>query len=51
MCRANQLHEVRVMAREQFHLDVIQGYLQGRQSSFRDVLGQLMVFCNVFSDL
>ena len=33
-----------VLAREQFNLDAIQGYLQGRQSIFKDVSVQLVVF-------
>ena len=44
MFRAKQLHEVLVFARQPFNLDVIQGYLQGRQSIFKDVSGQLVVF-------
>ena len=33
-----------VLPREQFNLDVIQGYLQGRQSIFKDMQDQLVVF-------
>ena len=44
MFRATQLQEVLVLPREQFNLDVIQGYLQGGQSIFKDLSGQLVVF-------
>ena len=47
MFRAKQLHGVLVLAREQFNLDVIQRYLQGRQCIFKDVSGQLVVFCTL----
>ena len=43
MLRAIQLHKFLVLAREQFNLNVIQGYLRGRQSVFKDVSGQLVV--------
>ena len=43
MFRAIQLHDVLLLAREQFHLDLIQGYLMGRQSIFKKVTGQLVV--------
>ena len=33
-----------LLARKQFNLDVIQEYLQGRQSIFKDVSGQLLLF-------
>ena len=42
MFRAKQLHEVLVLPRDRFNLDVIQGYLQGRQSIFKNVSGQLV---------
>ena len=44
MFQAIQLHCVLLLAREQFHLDLIQGYLKGRQSIFKNVTGQLVVF-------
>ena len=44
MFRAKQLHDVLLLAREQFYLDLIQGYLKGRQSIFKNVTGQLVVF-------
>ena len=44
MFRAVQLHDVLLSAREQFHLDLIQVYLKGRQSIFKKVTGQLVVF-------
>ena len=33
-----------MLAPEQFNLDVIHGYFQGRQSIFKDLSGQLVVF-------
>ena len=44
MFRAIQLHDVLVLAREQFNPDLTQGYLQGRHSIFKDLSGQLVVF-------
>ena len=44
MFRAKQLPETLVLARDQFNLDVIHGYLQGRRLIFKDVSGQLVVF-------
>ena len=32
-----------------FHLDLIQGYLKGRQSIFKNVTGQLVVFSTIVS--
>ena len=49
MFRAIQLHDVLLLAREQFHLDVIQGYLKGGQSIFKNVTGQLVVFSTIVS--
>ena len=49
MFRAIQLHDVLLLAREQFNLDLIQGYLQGRQSVFKDLTGQLVVFSTIVS--
>ena len=49
MVRAIQLHDVLLLAREQFHLDLIQGYLKGRQSIFKNVTGQLFVFSTIVS--
>ena len=49
MFRAVQLHDVLLLAREQFHLDLIQGYLKGRQSTFKNVTGQLVVFSTIVS--
>ena len=49
MFRAIQLHDVLVLAREQFNLHLIQGYLQGPQSIFKDVTGQLRVFNTIVS--
>ena len=49
MFRAIQLHDVLWLAREQFHLDLIQGYLQGSQSIFKNVTGQLLVFSTIVS--
>ena len=36
MFPAVQLHDVLLLAREQFYLDLIQGYLKGRQSIFKE---------------
>ena len=44
MFRAIQLHDVLLLAREKFNLDLIQGYLQGRQSIFKNLMGQLVVW-------
>ena len=49
MFRAIQLHYVLLLAREQFNLDLIQGYLQGRQSIFKNVTGELVVFSTIVS--
>ena len=49
MFRAIQLHDILLLAREQFHLDLIQGYLQGRQSILKNVTGQLLVFSTIVS--
>ena len=49
MFRAIQLHDVLLLAHEQFNLDLIQGYLQGRQSIFKRVTGPLVVFSTIFS--
>ena len=49
MFRAIQLHDVLLLAREQFNLDLIEGYLQGRQSIFKDVTDQLVVFSTLVS--
>ena len=38
-----------LLAREQFYLDLIQGYLKGRQSIFENVTGQLVVFSTLVS--
>ena len=45
--RAIQLHDVLLLAREQFNLDLIQGCLQGRNSIFKNVTGQLVVFSTI----
>ena len=37
------------LARKQFHLDLIQVYLKGRQSIFKNVTGQLVVFSTLVS--
>ena len=47
MFRAKHLHEVLVLACGQFNLHVIQGYLQGRKSIFKDVSGQLVFFAPI----
>ena len=49
MFRAVQLHDVLLLAREQFYLDLIQGYLKGRQSIFKNVTGQLVVLTTIVS--
>ena len=36
MFRAIQLHDVLLLAREQFNLDLIQGYLQGTLVHFKE---------------
>ena len=38
-----------LLARKQFHLDLTQVYLQGRQSIFKNVTGQLVVFSTIVS--
>ena len=43
MLRPKELHEILVFAREKYNMDVIQGYLQGHQSVFKDVSGRLVV--------
>ena len=47
MFGAIQLHDVLLLAREQFYLDLIQGYLQGRQSTWKNVTSQLVVFSTI----
>ena len=49
MFRAVQLHDVLLSAREQFNLDLIQADLKGRQSVFKNVTGQLVVFSAIVS--
>ena len=49
MFRAVQLHDVLLLARKPFHLDLIQVYLKGRQSILKNVTGQLVVFSTIFS--
>ena len=49
MFRAIQLHDVLLWAREPFQLDLIKGYLKGRQSIFKNVTGQLVVFSTIVS--
>ena len=49
MFRAIQLHDVLLFGREQFYLNLIQGYLQGRQSITKNVTGQLLVFSTIVS--
>ena len=49
MISAKRLHQMLVLACEQFNLDVIQGYLQGRQSVFKDLSSQLVVFGTIVS--
>ena len=36
-----------LLARKQFHLDLTQVYLKGRQSIFKNVTGQLVVFSTI----
>ena len=38
-----------LLARKQFYLDLIQAYLKGRQSIFKNVTGQLVVFSTIVS--
>ena len=38
-----------LLARKQFHLDLIQVYLKGRQSIFKNLTGQLVVFSTIVS--
>ena len=49
MQRLQQLHDVLLLARKRFHLDLIQVYLKGRQSIFKNVTGQLVVFSTIVS--
>ena len=49
MFQVIQLPDVLLLAREQFNMDLIQGYLKGRQSIFKNVTGQLVVFSTVVS--
>ena len=49
MFRAVQLHDVLLLARKQFHLDLIQVYLKGRHSIFKHVTGQLVVLSTIVS--
>ena len=49
MFRAIQLHDVLLLARERFHLDLIEGYLKGRQSIFNNMTGQLVTFNTIVS--
>ena len=49
MFPAVQLHDVLLLAREQFYLDLIQGYLKGRQSIFKNLTGHLVVFSTIVS--
>ena len=49
MFRAIKLHDVLLLAREQFHLELIEGALKGRQSIFKNVTGQLVVFSTIVS--
>ena len=49
MFRAVQLHDVLLLACKRFHLDLIQVYLKGRQSIFKKVTGQLVVFSTIVS--
>ena len=49
MFRAVQLHDVLFLARKQFDLDLIQVYLKGCQSAFKNVTGQLVVFSTIVS--
>ena len=43
------MHDVLLSARKQFHLDLIQVYLKGRQFIFKNVTVQLVVFSTVVS--
>ena len=49
MFRAVQLHDVLLSARKQFQLDLIQVYLKGRQSIFKNATGQLVVLSTIVS--
>ena len=49
MFRAVQLHDVLLLALKRFHADLIQVYLKGRQSIFKNVTGQLVVFSTIVS--
>ena len=49
MFRAIELYDVLLLARDQFRLDLIQGYLKGRQSIFKNLTGQLVVFSTLVS--
>ena len=49
MFPAIQLIDVLLLAREQFHLDLIQVYLKGGQSIFKNVTVQLLVFSTIVS--
>ena len=49
MFRAIQLHDMLLLAGEQFNLDLIQRYLQGRQYIFKNVTGQLVVVSTIVS--
>ena len=49
MFRAIQVHDFLLLAREQFHLDLIEGYMKGRQFIFKNVTGQLVVFSTIVS--
>ena len=49
MFRAIQLHDVLLLPHEQFNLDFTGGYLQGRQSIFKNVTGQLVIFSAIVS--
>ena len=49
MFRAVKLHDVLLSARKQFQPDLIQVYLKGRQSIFKNVTGQLVVVSTIVS--
>ena len=49
MFRAIQLHDVLLLARKRFHLDLVEGYLKGIQAIFKNVKGQLVVFSTIVS--
>ena len=49
MFRAIQLHDVLLLAREQFNLGLIQGYLKGCGCFFKNVTAQLVVFSTMVS--